>query len=496
MMSRQTHKQGDFLRRNAKSTIAAVLVLSLSFCEAVVKGDWRSDANARIEQMRERNAQITVLDSNGQPISDVNVQINQITHQFAFGSCIDHQYLPTGSSYNPAYTNFFKNNFNWAVCENESKWWYDEPTQGNVSYTDADNIYNWCNSNGITMRGHNIVWEQESGDPSWAASLGCATYPTPSALLSAVNSRINSVVNHFKGEFMHWDVDNEMCTSNFFNCLGDGGRVHMFQAAEANDPNCLLFMNEYSGNSFGSFDDTAYISRYTSLAALGAPIQAFGLQGHISSPFGDTEAQSYWTNVLKPLGAYGLPLWITEFDSDATSNSQQQATDLANFYLICFSDPNVQGIMMWGFMVGYTWRNTGGWGLVSTSGTLNAAGTQYQSLMSQWTTNTSTTTDANGNANFRGFHGTYQITLSVLGENNEINTIQLVPDPNNTTQQFTIVFNIYDLNGDGSIDWGDVGVLAENWLVPNPQKGDFNGDGIVNFLDFAEFATAWQEWGE
>jgi hypothetical protein len=154
--------------------------------------------------------------------------------------------------------------------------------------------------------------------------------------------------------------------------------------------------------------------------------------------------------------------------------------------------------MMWGFMVGYTWRNGGGWGLVSTSGTLNAAGTEYQSLMSQWTTHTFNTTDANGDANFRGFHGTYQITLSVPGEANEIHTIQLVPDPNNTTQQFTIVTNlapnIYDLNGDGSIDWGDVAVLAENWLVPNPEQGDFNGDGIVNFLDFAEFATAWADW--
>ena len=142
MMSHQTHNQGDFLRGSAKSTIAAVLVLSLSFCEAVVKGDWRTDANSRIEQYRKRNAQITVLGSSGQPISGVGVDVNQITHQFAFGSCIDHQYLPTGQSYNAAYTTFFKNHFNWAVCENESKWYYDEPTQGSVSYTDADNIYN------------------------------------------------------------------------------------------------------------------------------------------------------------------------------------------------------------------------------------------------------------------------------------------------------------------------------------------------------------------
>jgi endo-1,4-beta-xylanase len=153
--------------------------------------------------------------------------------------------------------------------------------------------------------------------------------------------------------------------------------------------------------------------------------------------------------------------------------------------------------MTWGFMTGTTWRNSGAWGLENSSGTLNAAGTQYESLMSQWTTHTSNTTDANGDVNFRGFHGTYQLTLSVPGETNEIHTIELVPDANNTTQQFTIVTNltanIYDLNGDGSIDWCDVAVLAKNWLVTNPKKGDFNGDKIVNFLDFAEFAAAWQD---
>jgi hypothetical protein len=73
-------------------------------------------------------------------------------------------------------------------------------------------------------------------------------------------------------------------------------------------------------------------------------------------------------------------------------------------------------------------------------------------------------------------------------------------DPNNETYTDVLedktgqdyrATNIYDLDCDGSIGWGDVGVLAENWLVPNPQKGDFNGDGIVNFLDFAEFASVW-----
>ena len=54
--------------------------------------------------------------------------------------------------------------------------------------------------------------------------------------------------------------------------------------------------------------------------------------------------------------------------------------------------------------------------------------------------------------------------------------------------------NIYDLDCDGYIGLGDVGVMADNWLVtgsPTPIPGDFNADGTVNFVDFAVFGNVW-----
>ena len=376
---------------------------------------------------------------NGQPVHDINVQISQVTHSFAFGSCFNSSYLN-----NTIYTNFFKNHFEWAVCENESKWTANEPTQGNVTYTNADNIYNWCHNNGITMRGHNIFWEQSSSLPSWVTSLAYAPWPQTSALYTACQNRINSVVPHFQGKFVHWDVDNEQLSSSFFDELevvstDMNSRVWMYQRANQLDPNCILFTNEYSGNSFGGFDGSAYVALINNLRSKGAPIHAIGIQGHISSPFGDTQAQNYW-NVLKTLGTLGLPIWATEFDSDTTSDSQR-ATDLENFFRICYSDPNVNGIMMWGFMVGTTWRASGAWGLVSSSGNLNAAGTKYESLMNEWTTNDANYTDPNGEVNFRGFNGSYEITLSAPGQTTEIYEINL--DPGTTTDLFTLPTDLH-----------------------------------------------------
>ena len=437
MMGRRTHNRVVF----TKVLSGAVLVLCLFLGGSTAKGDWKSDANARIEQNRKRNAQITVVDMNGQPVHDISVQIAQTTHSFAFGSCFN-----SGHLNDSIYTNFFKNHFEWAVCENDSKWTANEGTQGQITYTNADNTYNWCNNNGIKMRGHCIFWEQQNSLPGWVANLGYAPWPQTSALYTACQNRLNSAVPHFQGKFLHWDVDNEQLTDSFFDRLEVGGpgsadvnsRVWMYQRANQLDPNCKLFVNEYSGNSFGSYTATAYINLINNLRGKGAPIHGIGLQGHINSPF---QPDTYWSSVLTPLNALGLPIWATEFDSDTTSDSQR-ATDLENYFRIMFSDPNVAGIMMWGFMTGTTWRASGAWGLVNSSGTLNAAGIEYESLMNEWTTNDANYTDPNGKVNFRGFHGSYEITLSAPGQTTEVHAIELTPGT--TDVQFTLATDLHN----------------------------------------------------
>jgi hypothetical protein len=52
--------------------------------------------------------------------------------------------------------------------------------------------------------------------------------------------------------------------------------------------------------------------------------------------------------------------------------------------------------------------------------------------------------------------------------------------------------NIYDLDCNGSIGWGDVGVLAENWLkYGSGILDDFDADEDVDFIYFALFSIVW-----
>ena len=83
----------------------------------------------------------------------------------------------------------------------------------------------------------------------------------------------------------------------------------------------------------------------------------------------------------------------------------------------------------------------------------------------------------------------YTFELSSGSEHRILMLVAVAQPGQNYTEE-----NIYDLDCDGYIDLGDVGVMADNWLVTGSQTpipGDFNADGTVDFADFAIFGNVW-----
>ncbi|MBN1392718.1 MAG: endo-1,4-beta-xylanase [Sedimentisphaerales bacterium] len=463
---------------------------------------WKQDANDRIEQCRKRDARITVVNPSGYPVRDVNVQINQIKHRFAFGSCINGNVLSDAN-----YANFFKNHYEWAVMENESKWYSNETTQGNVTYTTADNIYDWCAANGITVRGHCIYWEVEGAVQDWIKSLAYAPLPATSALRTAVESRMDSAVNHFKDKFVHWDVDNEMLHGSFYkDRLGEDIHPWMFQAAHAIDPNCKLFVNDYSVVSGGETE--AYKAQIQDLLYNNAPVQGIGVQCHFSG----SAIDPYTVYArIDSLAQMELPIWCTEFDFQQP-DVNLRADGLEALYRTAFSHPSVEGILGWGFWENSFWKED--CFIVDANWVLNEAGNRYESLISEWTTNDANTTNLAGDVNFRGFNGVYEITLTVAGAAPEVKTIEL--EPGQTPAEFILTMDNLvepadcnqvqafgyalpsDLNGDCKVTFVDFAVLAGHWLDDtcvgpgNCDGADFEPpDGIVDIYDMSDFADQW-----
>ena len=89
------------------------------------------------------------------------VKVTQLSHEFWFGTAISTEAFSerTDPKVREQYLRIVKDNFNSAVHENALKWYSTERRQGQVSYDDADRILQWCEANGIRMRGHCIFWD-------------------------------------------------------------------------------------------------------------------------------------------------------------------------------------------------------------------------------------------------------------------------------------------------------------------------------------------------
>jgi endo-1,4-beta-xylanase len=370
--------------------------------------DWKAQANARIEQVRKRDVRLVILDSAGNPVPGTAVAVRQTRNRFAFGSAIN------GNITNPNYAAFFRTNFQWAVMENESKWYANEPSRNNVTYTAANSITNFCHTNGIIMRGHTLFWAVDETVQQWVKNLN------DTDLRVHLTNRLNSAVNHFKGTFVHWDVNNEMLHGNYFgNRLGNWVNPWMFQYARSLDADVKLFVNDY--NVVAGNETEAYKQQILALIASNAPVDGIGAQGHFGSTINPllTEAR------LDSLAQLGLPIWITEYDSSNAVVSDR-ADNLEMLYRVAFSKPAVEGVLMWGFWAGSHWRGSNA-AIVDLNWTLNAAGQRYQSLLAEWTTVTNGTAAVDGAYDFRGFHGSYDITLTPPGGEPTLRRITLEP---------------------------------------------------------------------
>jgi GH35 family endo-1,4-beta-xylanase len=365
--------------------------------------DWKDAANARIERLHQREVRVRVVDEQGEPATGISVGIRQVRQAFPFGAAMSRALLR-----NEEYADFFKAHFNWAVFGNESKWYSNERFQGRDDYRDADAMLSWCEANNIPVRGHCIFWEPGKWQPRWLRDL------SGEQLRQAVEHRIESAVTHFRGRFVHWDVDNEMLHGSFFkDGLGESIWPWMFKRAHELDPDVKLFVNEFNilsvDQNFEEVQTDEYIASIRHLLDQGTPIHGVGIQGHIWRE--DILANpGILKERLDKVAALELPIWISEFDI-ADDDEASCADKLELVYRTAYSQPAVKGIMMWVFWAGDSWRGPNA-GLANRDWTLKEAGKRYEALMKEWSTEVSDVTDADGFLSFRGFHGDYKATVT------------------------------------------------------------------------------------
>ncbi len=387
-------------------------------------------AEENIEKFRKGDVTIQFKTRDGRIIRNARVDIHQKTHDFLFG-CIIFDLIRDENNYKEElFKDRFKKIFNLAVFP--FYWPGYESRQGFTRWADMLPTIDWCRANGITTKGHPLVWATQSGAPPWLARY--STEETEELL----KARVMNITAGFRDKIEIWDVVNEPINvktwKHKMESLDDENDWEIrdpipliadyveraLRWAYRGNPRAALLINEYR-----TLADKEVRKRYEDLLAelkkRKAPLSGIGIQAH--------EPRQEWFSpeeVWKTFDLYyglGFPIHITEFHPQSsgvgitggwrtgswTPEAQSEFTE--QFVKLCFGHPAVLSINWWGLSDRNSWLPRGG--VVDEEYRPKPVYHMLDKLINQtWKTATSAQTDDRGTISFRGFWGKYEITLN------------------------------------------------------------------------------------
>jgi len=191
--------------------------------------------------------------------------------------------------------------FDSIVSGNDMKWQETEPTEGQFTFTVADQEVALAQANKMRVRGHNLVWSTGAQVPSWVFVEADGTTPLSASNPADVQLLTQRIQNHIKTEVQHfgtavyvWDVVNEPLDPSQPDCLEHGpfyqvlGRRYIdiaLQAArEYAPPGTELFFNDYSTTDPSRLKCMIRLIRH--LRRHGIPLDGVGheMHNHIDNP--------------------------------------------------------------------------------------------------------------------------------------------------------------------------------------------------------------------
>ncbi|OIT27796.1 hypothetical protein A4A49_20291 [Nicotiana attenuata] len=379
----------------ANNTAIELWVDSISVKPFSLK-EWKSHQDLSTEKVRKAKVKIQAVDSQGQPLPNATVSLAQQKNNFPFGNAISQHILN-----NKAYQDWFTSRFKYTVFENEMKWYANEKIPGQLNYNVADAMLSLVQKYNIKVRGHNVFWDNPQNMPSWAH------YLSPAQLSAAASRRINSVMNRYLGQLIHWDVVNENVHFSFLEqMLGKNASAVYYKMANEIDTKAIPFLNDFNTIEHG-FDGTSnpskYLEKIKELRSHGynGPL-GIGLQGHFFTP-----NLPYIRSSLDILASTGLPIWITELD---VANTTNQEVYLEEIIREVHAHPGVKGIMMWA-----PWSPKGCYRMCLTDNNFKnlPTGDVVDKIIKEWNHHDfSGSTDENGFFEASLFHGEYEVEIS------------------------------------------------------------------------------------
>ena len=245
--------------------------------------------------------------------------------------------------------------FNSITSGNDMKWDATERTEGVFTFTNADAQVSFAKANNMRVRGHTLVWHNQT--PAWVFNdvNGNPMTPTPAnraLLIQRMQNHIQAVMMHFGNDVPIWDVVNEPVDpaqpdgyrrSPWFNIIGREYIEIALQAARAANPTAKLYINDFDTTNPAHRDPLLAIVR--DLKSRGIPLDGFGHQMHNNIEYPPVQTIIDSINMF---GTTGVEQSVTELDYSIYGFSGPNSTPFTSYTDIPANRHSA---------VGYSYRN-------------------------------------------------------------------------------------------------------------------------------------------
>lgn len=389
-------------------------------------------ARENIEKFRKGDARIKIVDGRGKPVS-AKLKIKQTSHAFKFGGYLKIDDLAAEKL--PEYERNFKSLFNFAVVG--TYWDFVETKRGAENWQWFERETALGEKMNLRIQAAPVLWGTiEFGTPKWLPR-------KKEELQTVLDNHVRKVLRKNQKNVEDWEIVNEPLAPkpDFFAAYsGKDYIAKAFRTARETSPNARLMINEYGifgADKTRNYNRERYFDLVKELLEKNAPVDVVGIQAHANGEWFSPE------NVADELNRYaalGKPIQITEFSAQTlefedrktplkiTGNyrsgiwdDEKQAEFYREFYTVAFGSKSVEAITAWGLDDERAWLP--GVGLIDEKGNAKPNYKTLDRLINhEWRTNLDAATDADGQFEFRGFYGAYEIEAA--SPNGKISTVK------------------------------------------------------------------------
>jgi endo-1,4-beta-xylanase len=405
--------------------------------------DYLSLANQNLKRCRKGAAQLSFITDDGKPAAGRQIQVTQKTQDFLFGNLI-FDLVWADPVYRPElFKSRFLELFNLAIFP--FYWPFYEKVPGQTAWAQMLPILEWCQANGVTPKGHPLVWPYSAGIPEWL-------YDMPAEMVEPlIRARVTNLVKGFADQIQMWDVTNEgvnhiswaeathpdfreryheidmwrgIEVSGAFkreipieqaaDWVGDS-----FRWAYTANPKATLIVNDYN-QEYDPNVRQRFFDLIVELKERSVPVSGLGLQVH---PINHWLWPHEMWDTLDMYSQLEIPIHITELHQpswnqqieggfrEGTWSQETQAEFMEQIYRQCFGHPAVVSINYWGLSDRQIWIEQAG--LIDEAYQPKPVFDMLKRLIKgEWITQPFTAhTDENGQINFSGFFGKYEIVF-------------------------------------------------------------------------------------